>query len=224
MGMEGAAADSTSPAPPGEALRALLLWLPGFLRRVFETQLSEEYFAASPPEGTHSSSPRIPASGADTGAPEPTAHPAGISKNWSMLYVWLQYAQWCGARPRTPLAARRESTCGDSAQVQSSLLASRPRARRLRRAVAPSGPRGVPCGGAAPRLRDARAGLHLRAVHPFHLDEGTPLPRDMGWLLALDPICFLLRIHVARRDCRDTLLRLHRCGAPRVRLDVERYE
>lgn len=26
--MEGAAADSTSPAPPGEALRALLLWLP----------------------------------------------------------------------------------------------------------------------------------------------------------------------------------------------------
>lgn len=23
-----------------------------------------------------------------------TEHPAGISKNWSLLYVWLQYAQW----------------------------------------------------------------------------------------------------------------------------------
>ena len=24
----------------------------------------------------------------------PSPHPAGISKNWSLLYVWLQYAQW----------------------------------------------------------------------------------------------------------------------------------
>lgn len=133
--MEGAAADSTSPAPPGEALRALLLWLPGFLRRVFETQLSEEYFAASPPEGTHSSSPRIPASGADAGAPEPTAHPAGISKNWSMLYVWLQYAQWykvlCwllvlvlgGSEGLLPQAAR------EAFRVEELLLASETRAQ-----------------------------------------------------------------------------------------------
>ena len=26
--------------------------------------------------------------------PPMTEHPAGISKNWSLLYVWLQYAQW----------------------------------------------------------------------------------------------------------------------------------
>ena len=26
--------------------------------------------------------------------PPPSPHPAGISKNWSLLYVWLQYAQW----------------------------------------------------------------------------------------------------------------------------------
>ena len=28
------------------------------------------------------------------GAEPPRVHPAGISRNWSMLYVWLQYVQW----------------------------------------------------------------------------------------------------------------------------------
>ena len=27
-------------------------------------------------------------------SPPPAPHPAGISKNWSVLYVWLQYVQW----------------------------------------------------------------------------------------------------------------------------------
>ena len=43
--------------------------------------------------------PPPPAAGAGllgeaaTGAP-PAVHPANISRNWSVLYVWLQYLQW----------------------------------------------------------------------------------------------------------------------------------
>lgn len=31
---------------------------------------------------------------AEADAEPPRVHPAGISRNWSMLYVWLQYVQW----------------------------------------------------------------------------------------------------------------------------------
>ena len=33
-------------------------------------------------------------SGGWSESPPPGVHPSGISKAWSMLYVWLQYAQW----------------------------------------------------------------------------------------------------------------------------------
>ena len=30
----------------------------------------------------------------DAPSSDATPHPAGISRNWSGLYVWLQYCQW----------------------------------------------------------------------------------------------------------------------------------
>ena len=78
----GSGADqSQSQGPP--LLRGALLWLPKFASQFVDSRfptLFAKLDDAPPAEETE---------------PMPiSVHPAGISKNWSMLYVWLQYVQW----------------------------------------------------------------------------------------------------------------------------------
>ena len=56
-------------------------------------------------------------------------HPAGITRNWSALYVWLQYIQWYKVRHHLRL---RGSACGCTGSVAAVHAAARGHARRMR--------------------------------------------------------------------------------------------
>ena len=113
--------------------RSAVRWLPGVV-----SQLLTQYVLPEPANATDAD-PAF-ANGAGGWAAAATAegnvpHPAGISKNWSNLYVWLQYAQWykvlCwllvlvlgGSEGLLPLSVR------EAFRVEELLLASETRAQ-----------------------------------------------------------------------------------------------
>lgn len=139
-------------------------WVPNLLRDVIEYVGVR---GALPP-----AAPLLPNEMGSHAPFEPALHPAAITKQWSMLYVWLQYTQWCTrARGRCvsveaaaphPLPDTRPSA---PRQVQGPLLAAGHGSRRIGGAAATRRARGLPHRGASACERPTRAGGR-RPRHP----------------------------------------------------------
>jgi len=87
--MEASAATDYESGPQVMPFKTFLLWLPATWAHFVESLVGDAAAAdwqgnTAPPSTPPPPPPHAP----------PMQHPAGISKNWSLLYVWLQYAQW----------------------------------------------------------------------------------------------------------------------------------
>lgn len=69
------------------ALHGALAWLPAHLAEMVQTLVQSVWQVAE-------AAAELPGESVDVTAEAGSPHPAGISRKWSLLYVWLQCAQW----------------------------------------------------------------------------------------------------------------------------------
>ena len=149
-------------SPVQELLLGARSWLPqGFV------DAAEELLPAafSRAEGAAASAYTTPAFDvAGSAASERQPHPAGISKKWSVLYVWLQYVQWYKVRASRrvpsycPPCEAASPTPSAPSPPRLSPLASRLASRAKRVSLLPGPLAHRPCPWPPPALRRSSAG------------------------------------------------------------------